>query len=126
MRWTGTDNYPSYDIERAGENHYRISLAVAGFAPEDTTITAEQNMLTVEGRKADNGDHEYLYRGISARPFRHVFSLADDVEAKSATFESGLLMIDLVRNVPEAMKPAQIAIGAPANDNQAIEHQKAA
>ena len=126
MRWTGADNYPPYDIERTGEDNYRISLAVAGFSPEEITITAEQNMLTVEGRKAAKAPHEYLYQGISARPFRHVFNLADYVQAKGATFENGLLAVDLVREVPEAMKPRKIAIGAAGNDNRRIEQKSAA
>lgn len=126
MGWTHADNYPPYDIERSGEDHYRILLAVAGFNPEEITITAEQNMLMVEGRKAEKAEHQYLYQGISARPFRHVFRLADFVQAKGATFENGLLMIDLVREVPEAMKPRKIAIGAAGNDNQRIEQKSAA
>ncbi len=126
MRWTGEDNYPPYDIERTGEDNYQISLAVAGFTPDDITITAEQNVLTVEGRKVEKGDHEYLYQGISARPFRRVFNLADYVQVKDASFESGLLKIDLAREVPEAMKPRKIAIGSAGNDNQKIEHKSAA
>jgi molecular chaperone IbpA len=124
-RWTGEDNYPPYNIERTGEDHYWILLALAGFTPDEVTITAEQNVLTVEGHKSEKTDHQYLYRGISARPFRRVFNLADYVEVKGATFEGGLLKIDLVREVPEAMKPRQIAINA-GNDNQQIEHKKAA
>ena len=124
-RWTGEDNYPPYNIERTGEDQYQISLALAGFAPEDVAITAEQNVLTVEGRKAEKGEHQYLYQGISARPFRRVFNLADYVQVKGASFEGGLLKIELVREVPEAMKPRRIAING-ANDNRQIEHQKAA
>ena len=75
----GDDNYPPYNIERTGENTYHISLALAGFRPDEVTVTAEQNMLTVEGHKADKGDHQYLYQGISGRPFRRQFSLADYV-----------------------------------------------
>jgi molecular chaperone IbpA len=129
MRYAGDENYPPYNIERSGEDHYRISLALAGFLPEDITLTAEQNVLTVEGRKAEKrGDHQYLYQGISARPFRRVFNLADHVQVKGASFENGLLMIELVREIPEAMKPRRIEItsGAASNDNQQIEHQKAA
>lgn len=128
MRYAGDENYPPYNIERSGEDQYRISLALAGFMPEDITLTAEQNVLTVEGRKAEKGDHQYLYQGISARPFRRVFNLADHVQVKGASFENGLLMIELVREIPEAMKPRRIEItsGAASNDNQQIEHQKAA
>jgi molecular chaperone IbpA len=124
-RWTGEDNYPPYNIERTGEDHYQIALALAGFTPEDVTITAEQNVLTVEGRKAEKNGQQYLYQGISTRPFRRVFNLADFVEVKSASFEGGLLKIELVRQVPEAMKPRRIAIGA-GNGNRTIEHKKAA
>ena len=119
------DSYPPYNIERTGEDHYRISLALAGFTPDQVTITAEQNVLTVEGRKADKEEHQYLYQGISARPFRRAFNLADYVQVKGASFEGGLLKIDLVREVPEAMKPRRIAINT-GSDNQKIEHKKAA
>lgn len=125
-RWAGEDNYPPYDIARTDEDHYQISLAVAGFTPDDITITAQENMLMVEGRKAEKGEHEYLYQGISARPFRHVFSLADYVEVKNASFENGLLKIDLAREVPERMKPRKIAISTAGNDNQRIEHKAVA
>jgi molecular chaperone IbpA len=127
LRWGGEESYPPYDIERIGEDQYQISLAVAGFTPDEVTITAQQHMLTVEGRKNKSGDRQYLYQGISARPFRRVFTLADYVQVKGATFQDGLLKIDLVREVPEAMKPRRVQINAGAgNDNQQIEHQKAA
>jgi molecular chaperone IbpA len=128
VRWTGEDHYPPYNIERTGEDHYQISLALAGFVPEEITITAEQNVLTVEGRKAEKGDHHYLYQGISARPFKRVFNLADYVQVKGASFENGLLKIGLVREIPEAMKPRRIAIasGSAGNDNQQLEHKQAA
>jgi molecular chaperone IbpA len=125
-RWTGEENhYPPYNIERTGEDRYQISLALAGFTPDEVSITAEQNVLTIEGRKAEKGEHQYLYQGISARPFRRVFNLADYVEVKGASFEGGLLKIDLVREIPEAMKPRRIAINA-GNDNNQIEHKLAA
>jgi molecular chaperone IbpA len=125
LRWSGEDNYPPYNIERTGEDQYRIALALAGFKPEDVTITAEQNVLTVEGHKADKGERQYLYQGISARPFKRVFNLADYVQVTGASFEGGLLKIDLVREVPEAMKPRRIAINA-GNNNQQLEHKQAA
>jgi molecular chaperone IbpA len=106
----GQDNYPPYDILRTGEDTYRVSLAVAGFAPEDIAITAQQNMLLVAGRKSENTEHQYLYQGISARNFERQFSLEDHVEVDGASFENGLLQIDLVRKVPEAMKPRRIEI----------------
>jgi molecular chaperone IbpA len=128
LRVSGENHYPPYNIERTGEDTYRISLALAGFWPEDVTLTAEQSVLTVEGRKAGTGDQQYLYHGISARPFRRQFNLADYIQVRSARFENGLLQIDLVREVPEAMKPRQIAITS-ANgrgDQQHIEHRQAA
>jgi molecular chaperone IbpA len=124
-RWTGEDNYPPYNIERTGEDHYQIVLALAGFRPDEVTITAEQNVLTVEGGKVENGDHHYLHQGIAWRPFRRVFNLADYVDVKGAAFEGGLLKIDLVRELPEAMKPRRVPITA-ANGTQQVEHKKAA
>ncbi|WP_068032068.1 Hsp20 family protein [Rhodoplanes sp. Z2-YC6860] len=127
-RWSGEVAYPHYNIEKAGEDHYRISLALAGFKPEEITITTEHNGLTVEGSKAERAasdQTEYLYQGISARPFRRVFSLADYVQVKSATFEDGLLKIDLVREVPEAMKPRRIAINGNVS-KPTIDQKKAA
>jgi molecular chaperone IbpA len=112
----GDDNYPPYDIARLGEDRYRISLAVAGFSPNDLAITAQQNLLTVAGGKPDRADHEYVYQGIPARPFSRRFSLADYVEVDRATCENGLLQIDLVRRVPDAMKPRRIEIGAGQTD----------
>jgi molecular chaperone IbpA len=108
----GQDNYPPYDIARNGEESYRISLAVAGFSPDDIAITAQQNLLTVAGRRAEPANQDYIYQGISARPFDRHFRLADYVEVEKATCENGLLQIDLVRKVPEAMKPRRIEIAA--------------
>ena len=125
-RWAGEDNnYPPYNIERTGEDQYRISLALAGFTRDEITITAEQNVLTVEGSRSEKGERQYLYKGISARAFRRVFSLAEYVEVKGASFEDGLLKIELVRALPEAMKPRQIAIGGD-GQTRTIEHMKAA
>jgi molecular chaperone IbpA len=126
MDTTASDsNYPPYNIERTGQDHYWISLALAGFQPEEVTITAEQNVLTVEGHETDKADRQYLYQGISARPSRRVFKLADYVEVKGATFEGGLLKIELKREVPESMKPRRIAISA-GNENHRVEPKKAA
>jgi molecular chaperone IbpA len=125
MHSTGEDNYPPYNIERTSEDQYRISLALAGFKPEELNVTAEQNTLTIEGRKAMPSDHNYLHQGIAARPFHRAFELADYVKVKSAIFEDGLLMIDLMRELPDSMKPRRIAIGIAGNDN-AIEHKAAA
>ena len=113
----GEDNY---NIERLGDDRYQISLAVAGFAPDEISVTAEQNVVTIEGQKADSPGREYLYRGISARPFKRQFNLADYVQVRSAAFENGLLKIELFREVPEAMKPRRIAISsAPASNVEA-------
>src|SRR6202051_3915374 len=111
------DNYPPYNIERLGEDRYQISLAVAGFSPDEISVTAEQNVVTIQGTKADRTEREYLYRGISARPFRRQFSLADYVQVKSAAFENGLLKIELFREIPEAMKPRRSAINGAAASN---------
>src|SRR5689334_6166005 len=119
------DNYPPYNIERLAEDRYQISLALAGFSPDEIAITAEQNVLTVEGRKADKEQHEYLYQGISARPFKRQFNLADYVQVRGASFDNGLLRVELVREVPEAMKPRRVAING-ASAPQTIEQQKAA
>ena len=128
MRWTGEDNYPHYNIAKTGDDHYAITLALAGFSPEEIAITAEQNTLTVEGRKAVKDEQPLLYQGISARSFRRSFSLADYMQVQGASFENGLLRIELVREIPEAMKPRRIAItsGASSNDNRKLEHKKAA
>lgn len=119
------DNYPPYNIERLGEDRYQISLALAGFSPEEISITAEQNVLTIEGRKGDKDQHEYLYQGISARPFKRQFNLADYVQVKTASFDNGLLRVELVREVPEAMKPRRIPIGG-TGPSHVIEQKKIA
>lgn len=104
------DTYPPYNIARLAEDRYQISLAVAGFSPDEITVTAEQNVVTIEGSKTDKVEQEYLYRGISTRAFKRQFSLADYVQVKDASFDSGLLKIELVREIPEAMKPRRIAV----------------
>jgi molecular chaperone IbpA len=108
------ESYPPCNIERLDNDRYQISLALAGFAPEDITLTAEQNVLTVEGGKEEKEERTFLYRGIANRPFKRQFNLADYVQAKGATFDNGLLTIDLVREVPEAMKPRRIEINGAA------------
>ena len=111
------EGYPPYNIERLGDDRYQISLALAGFAPEDITLTAEQNVLTVEGARREKEERAFLYRGISGRPFKRQFNLADYVQVRGASFDNGLLRIELVREIPEAMKPRRIPIGAiAAND----------
>jgi molecular chaperone IbpA len=112
LRLEPEDNYPPYNIVRTGEDSYRISLAVAGFSPDEVAVTAQQNLLTISGRKAQETEEQFVYRGISARPFERRFSLADHVEVKAAAFENGLLQIDMVRELPEAKKPRKIEIRA--------------
>jgi molecular chaperone IbpA len=119
-------NYPPYNIERTGEDSYEVTLAVAGFTQSEITVTAAQNVLTVEGRKADKPDHHYLYQGISARAFRRQFSLADHVEVAGATIENGLLQIRLVREIPESMKPRRVEIKMRAPADRQMENPKAA
>jgi molecular chaperone IbpA len=107
--------YPPYNIERTGENAYRISVAVAGFGENELSIEAKENTLTIKGEKQvkdeANSGGEVLYQGIAARAFERVFQLADYVQVKGASLENGLLHVDLVREIPEAKKPRQIRIG---------------
>jgi molecular chaperone IbpA len=126
LRQATDDHYPPYNIERSCEDHYRITLAVAGFGVHDITVTAEQNALAIEGKKPDEAAREYLYQGIAARPFRRVFNLADYVQVKQASIQDGLLIIDLVREVPEAMKPRRIAISTGTSPSPQLEQKKAA
>ena len=106
--------YPPYNIERTGDNAYRISVAVAGFGENELSIEAKENTLTIRGGKEakDEKNHgEVLYQGIAARAFERVFQLADYVQVKGASLQNGLLHVDLVREIPEAKKPRQIPIG---------------
>jgi molecular chaperone IbpA len=122
-----TETYPPIDIEQQSEDQYRITLAVAGFRPDDIEIVAQNNQLTVKGNKAEDGDPgRYLHRGIATRAFERRFQLADFVVVQDASFDSGLLRISLKREVPEAMKPRRIEIGtaAPAaNDRLEAPHE---
>jgi molecular chaperone IbpA len=111
------DNYPPFNIERRGEDAYRITLAVAGFKPADIDITAQQNLLVVQGRKPEEpavDAGQFLHVGIAQRGFERRFELADFVRVDHAALEDGLLTIDLLREVPDAMKPRKIEIGAAA------------
>ncbi len=106
-------SYPPYNIERTGENDYRISMAVAGFGEEDLSIESKEHTLTVKGEKKDvpsEDGAEFLFQGIASRAFERRFQLADHVEIRSARLENGLLHIELVREIPEAMKPRRIEI----------------
>jgi molecular chaperone IbpA len=117
--------YPPYNIERTGENDYRVSVAVAGFAESELNIELKENTLTIKGEKqakAEEKSGEVLYQGIAARAFERVFQLADFVQVKGAALENGLLHVDLVRVIPEAKKPRQIPINGKSGD-KAIEAQ---
>jgi molecular chaperone IbpA len=108
-------NYPPYNIERTGENAYRISVAVAGFTDADLSIDTNENRLTIRGERQTNDEEktrDVLYQGIAARTFERSFQLADHVEVKGASLENGLLHVDLVREIPEAMKPRSIPIAS--------------
>ena len=113
--FAGTEQpYPPYNIERTGENAYRVTVAVAGFGENELSIEAKENTLTIRGEKQTKTEEDkgqVLYQGIAARAFERVFQLAEHVEVKGASLENGLLHVDLVREVPEAKKPRQIAIG---------------
>ena len=113
-------NYPPYNIERASENAYRISVAVAGFTDADLSIETKENRLTIRGEKQTNEEKtgDVLYQGIAARTFARSFQLADYVKVKGASLENGLLHVDLVREIPEAMKPRAIPI---ANSSKLLE-----
>jgi molecular chaperone IbpA len=106
-----TDNYPPFDLVQESEDRYRITLAVAGFRPDEIEVTAQQNLLIVAGRKGDDDGARYIHRGIAARAFERRFGLADYVQVKRAELHDGVLSIELEREVPEEMKPRRIEIG---------------
>jgi molecular chaperone IbpA len=128
------DQYPPYDIERTGENAFRITLAVAGFKEDEIAITAERNLLFVEGERRNAGapgaEREFLYRGIGARPFKRRFQLADHVKVTGASLMDGLLTIELVREIPEILRPRRIEVERKSAEtqpqSQQIEGQRAA
>lgn len=107
----GGENYPPFDLVKVDDNKYRIDLAVAGFKSEEVDITAQQNQLVVTGRKNDENGSDYIHRGIATRSFERRFGLADHIQVTSADMKDGLLSIELVREIPEAMKPKKISIG---------------
>ena len=120
----GQENYPPFDLIKLGDNEYRIELAVAGFKPDEIDITAQQNVLLVSGRKQDetdgdsSGGNNYIYRGIATRSFERRFALADHIQIRGADMKDGLLAIELVREIPEAMKPKKINIGGSADEQR--------
>jgi len=110
-RYDTTQTFPPYNIERTDENHYRITLAVAGFAEKDLTVEVVDGVLTVQGKRGEESDRSgYLYQGIAGRAFERRFQLAEHVEVKGAKLENGLLHVDLERTVPEEQKPRRITI----------------
>ena len=120
-------SYPPYNIERVEENAYRISLAVAGFRPEDLAVEVKENALLVTGRSAeDERERQFLHRGIATRAFERRFHLADHVRVTGATHQDGMLHIELVRELPEALKPRQIEIQRAGSASRQIEADKAA
>lgn len=127
---TASNGYPPYNIERTGENDYRVTVAVSGFAPNELSIVAKENTLTIKGEKAagetGNDNREVLYRGIAARAFERAFQLADFVQVRDAKLENGLLHVSLVREIPEAAKPRVIPISTTATTAPAVEGKVAA
>jgi molecular chaperone IbpA len=121
----GSPGYPPYNIERTGDNSYRITVAVSGFAQDELSIVAKENTLTIKGEKAANENgkdkSEVLYRGIAARAFERAFQLADFVVVKNASLENGLLHVDLVREIPEAKKPRSIPISTTPEAAQVVD-----
>ena len=119
----GGENYPPFDLVKTGDNDYRIDLAVAGFKADEIDITAQQNVLIVTGKKkeeeSDRGS-DFIYRGIATRSFERRFALADHIQVRGADMKDGLLSIDLVREIPEAMKPRKIDIGASSSKKEQI------
>ena len=122
------NGFPPYNIQKADENHYRITMAVAGFSESDLDITSEHNTLTVRGARPeeDDGDAGYLYRGIATRSFERRFNLADHVKVSGARLDNGLLHIELEREIPEEMKPRKIEIKSAGNLIENVSEEKAA
>jgi molecular chaperone IbpA len=121
---SGGENYPPFDLIKTGENDYKIDLAVAGFKPDEIDITAQQNVLIVSGKKKEESEKEgndFIYRGIATRSFERRFALADHIQVKGADMKDGLLSIELVREIPEAMKPKKINIGGSQPQHDRIE-----
>jgi molecular chaperone IbpA len=117
-----TDNYPPFDLEQVSDDEYRITLAVAGFRSDEIDIIAQQNLLIVSGRKREDNDRRYIHRGIATRAFERRFGLADYVQVKNADLRDGILAIDLVREIPEEMKPRKVSING-AQEQQQIDGQ---
>jgi molecular chaperone IbpA len=125
-RGTTADNYPPFNLERVADDRYRITLAVAGFKNDEIDITAQQNLLVVTGKRGEAQDNaaQMLHLGIANRSFERRFELADFIRVEDANLTDGLLVISLVREIPEAMKPKKIAVGV-GGSAQTIEHRPA-
>ena len=126
MRSDGTnESYPPYNIEKIDEDRYRITMAVAGFSEEDLNITVHENTLILTGKaRQERGDVQYLYRGIAGRAFEKHFQLADFIKVGEASLENGLLSIELVREIPEAMRPRNITIQKRSRPEKLIEQKR--
>ena len=118
-------SYPPYNVELVEENHYRITMAVAGFSREDLEITSEQNTLTISGRQQGDEERQYLYHGIAERNFERKFQLEEYVKVVDARLENGLLHVELRREIPEAMKPRTIAISGGEKEGNLLEQDAA-
>ncbi len=126
LRSEQSASYPPYNIEVVGENEYAITLALAGFDDSDIDIQTEKGVLTVKGKKEDkNEDAQYLHRGIANRSFERKFNLADHVEVRGASLNNGLLTINLLREIPEAMKPKKIEINSGSNVSEKLLEKEA-
>jgi molecular chaperone IbpA len=126
-RQNGNENYPPFNLERVAEDRYRITLAVAGFRSDEIEITAQQNLLLVQGKKEEKQDNAtFLHFGIATRSFERRFELADFIRVENANLVDGLLTIELLREVPEAMKPKTIAIGSAAAASPVVVEQSQA
>src|SRR5215218_2809733 len=117
----GTENYPPFDLIKVDDNHYRIEVAVAGFGKDEIEITSQQNVLIIRGQKGDENGSNYVHRGIANRSFERRFALADHIQVRGADLKDGMLAIDLMREIPEAMKPRKIEIGGASPKHDHIE-----
>ena len=118
----GSESYPPFDLIQVDSNHYRINLAVAGFSRDEIDITAQQNQLIVSGKKSDDDKVDYIHRGIANRQFERRFGLADFIKVTEADLRDGLLSVDLVREIPEAMRPRKVSIGGSQGNQASIEN----
>ncbi|MCL6682943.1 Hsp20 family protein [Sphingomonas alba] len=117
----GGENYPPFDLIKVDDNRYRIEVAVAGFGKDDIELTSQQNQLLVRGQKPDDDGSNYVHRGIANRSFERRFALADHIQVRGADLKDGMLAIELVREIPEAMKPRKIEIGGSSPKHDQIE-----